>query len=620
MPRLLQLPMRAPAALFALHGLARTLRALPPPLYAAAAAQPTITAVLAAPPARRRLATAAAAVAPVVVVPVEALPADTPADARAAERTAPASLAAEPPPVAAAVAVELPASRGDVGENGEDGAAPTAPTSRAAAADASGLGMYSELCKARLSSLVVMTTGAGFLMAGPPGAWTAGVAAAVGTSLAAGAAGTFNQVWERVNDAAMRRTARRPLPSGRITAPAALRFGGALTAASAGVLMAGANPLVAGLGMFNIALYALVYTPLKTRSELNTAVGALVGAIPPVMGWAAATGNLLAPEPLLLAALLFWWQFPHFYALAWTHRRDYARGGFAMVPVSDPTGKRTAWYALRSAVALATLPFAAAAVGVASPMFAVEGAVLNAYFLWLAGRFYAAPSDATARALFRASLWYLPLLMGLLVFHSVHWQAQQAAGVEAGSGAEAEVAGAQPLEGGLVLGGAAGEEGEADAASTAWAASSHAADAARAAAGGAPPPRGGAPVSTNPATLLVTEIVGLTRDAGRALCVHESIKDAGVDASAALARALCPVPVGGGGGGGGSGGGGSAGSPVGPVVGLATSAGADAASAGGSGGSAEVTAREQSRARCPVVTLEAAGRAAADALGGGSVR
>lgn len=299
--------------------------------------------------------------------------------------------------------------------------------------------MYAELCKARLSSLVVMTTGAGFLMAGAPDSWLACAAATIGTSLAAGAAGTFNQVWETSNDMAMKRTQRRPLPSGRISKPKALAFGAGLTASSAAVLLAGTNPVTAALGIGNIVLYALIYTPLKTRSELNTAVGALVGAIPPVMGWVAATGSsVLAPEPVLLALLLFWWQFPHFYCLAFTHRKDYARGGFAMVPVVDGgDGKRTAWYALRSAVALTTLPVAAAALGVVNPMFAVEGIVLNGYFLALCYRFWRDPTDATARPVFRTSLWYLPLLLGLMVFHSVHWNnakpEEEPAGAAAGA-------------------------------------------------------------------------------------------------------------------------------------------------------------------------------------------
>jgi protoheme IX farnesyltransferase len=285
--------------------------------------------------------------------------------------------------------------------------------------------IYAELAKARLSSLVVLTSGAGFLMAGAPASFTALAAATVGTSLAAASAGTFNQLYEIKSDAKMMRTHTRPLPSGIISPRHAAAFGAATLCVSAATLAAGANDLTMLLGVGNVALYSLVYTPLKQSSELNTAVGALVGAIPPLMGWAAATGGLLAYEPIMLGLALFWWQFPHFYSLAWTLKKDYARGGYVMVPVADATGKRTAWLSLRSALALSTLPFAAVALGVATPMFAVEGALLNAYFVKLAYNFYKAPGDGSARKLFRTSLWYLPLLLALMVFHSTHWQANK---------------------------------------------------------------------------------------------------------------------------------------------------------------------------------------------------
>jgi protoheme IX farnesyltransferase len=344
------------------------------------------------------------------------------------------------------------------------------------------LSAYLELSKARLSALVVFTSGAGYLMAGPFGGAADGVASAsaggllaavTGTALAAASAGALNQLIEKPLDARMKRTASRPLPSGRLTPAAAAGFAAGAAAASAAVLLAGTNALTAALGMATIAAYAFVYTPLKTRSacgggacELasmrsftaaftdshlarppaglwNTAVGAVVGAVPPLMGWAAATGGALAFEPMLLGAALAAWQLPHFYALAWGLRADYARGGFVMAPVLDATGgKRTAWLALRGALALAALPPLAALLGVTSAMFAVEGVALNAVFLRLAARFYAAPSDAAARALFRASLWYLPLLLALMVFHSRHWHAPPAAAPAAAADAAAAAAGA----------------------------------------------------------------------------------------------------------------------------------------------------------------------------------
>jgi protoheme IX farnesyltransferase len=284
---------------------------------------------------------------------------------------------------------------------------------------------YLDLCKARLSALVVITSGAGFLLAGHPVDWVAFSAAVSGTALAAAAANTFNQVIEAPLDALMKRTQGRPLPTGRLTRASALAFGGCATAASLGVLLAGTNPLTAALGMGNIALYALVYTPLKQVSTLNTAVGALVGAVPPLMGWAAATGSLAAVDPFLLAYVLLAWQFSHFYALAWPLRKDYARGGYHMVPVFDATGAHTARLIQRHALALSAIPLLSTFLGVTSPMFAVEGLVLNGYLLRLVGRFKASPSDASARAIFLASLWYLPLVAALFVFHANHWLAKE---------------------------------------------------------------------------------------------------------------------------------------------------------------------------------------------------
>jgi len=263
------------------------------------------------------------------------------------------------------------------------------------------------------------------MLAGHPVDWMSLLAAVSGTALAAAAANTFNQIYEAPLDALMKRTQGRPLPTGRLTQSEALTFGIGATAASAAVLYAGTNSLTLALGMGNIALYAGVYTPLKQLTTLNTSVGAVVGAIPPLMGWAAATGGLESVDPYLLSYILFAWQFPHFYALAWPLRKDYARGGYAMVPVYDTSGSHTARLISRHAMALACVPLGAAFLGVASPMFAVEGLVINAYFLSLTRAFSKDPSDANARAIFKASLWYLPLLLILFVFHANHWLAKE---------------------------------------------------------------------------------------------------------------------------------------------------------------------------------------------------
>ncbi|KAF1316922.1 Protoheme ix farnesyltransferase, partial [Globisporangium splendens] len=283
------------------------------------------------------------------------------------------------------------------------------------------LEIYGQLSKVRLSSLVVMTTGAGFLMAGGPISWGTFAAATIGTSLAAASANTFNQAWEVELDAKMNRTCKRPLPSGRITRNHAIGFGAVTAATSTAILAAGCSPLVASLGLFNIGLYSLVYTPMKTRSEFNTWVGSVVGAIPPIMGWAAATGTVMAPEAALHAYLLFCWQMPHFFALSWRSRNDYARGGYKMVACADPTGARSAALALRYSLYMAPIPIVAALTDATSYMYAVEGSLVNAYAIYLASKFYRNPTNATAQKVFLCSLWYLPVMMGCMVLHSQNW-------------------------------------------------------------------------------------------------------------------------------------------------------------------------------------------------------
>ena len=182
----------------------------------------------------------------------------------------------------------------------------------------------------------------------------------------------------------------------------------------------------------------MVYTPLKTRTVLNTEVGAVVGAIPPLMGWAAATGTIFAPEAAAIATLLFCWQFPHFHALAWRYKKDYARGGYKMLPVLDAKGSVTGAVMMAHAAVLAALPAAATYCGVTGPMFAVEGSLVGAYLLRLAWAFYADPKEGNARRLFQASLWYLPLLLLLLVFHSKRWKTTEAAAVDAEAAAASD--------------------------------------------------------------------------------------------------------------------------------------------------------------------------------------
>ncbi|GBG28757.1 Protoheme IX farnesyltransferase, mitochondrial [Hondaea fermentalgiana] len=281
--------------------------------------------------------------------------------------------------------------------------------------------VYAQLSKARLSMLVVLSGTAGFLLAGAPVAVDTLAALTVGTAMHASAANTFNQVYERKTDALMKRTCARPLPSGRVSTAHAVAFGLANTIGGTVVLGTLCNPLTAVLGLGNVFLYAGVYTPMKRLSEWNTWVGALVGGIPPLMGYAAATGTIFSVEAALVSSALVLWQFPHFFALAYMAKRDYAAGGHQMVPCNDPTAARTASLITRYSVAMATIPLASYSLGVTSAMFPLESIAFNGILLHAAYKFNENPNMGNARRVFRISLWYLPLVLALMVFHKNEW-------------------------------------------------------------------------------------------------------------------------------------------------------------------------------------------------------
>ncbi|CAI5973248.1 unnamed protein product [Closterium sp. NIES-65] len=240
------------------------------------------------------------------------------------------------------------------------------PAAGAAAGRAAGVSVwkhygrcYYELSKTRLSLLVVATAAAGFVMGSDDRVDWAGLGwTSLGTFLAAASANTWNQVYEVANDALMKRTRGRPLPAGRMTRQHAIAWGLLTGASGLAILATQTNSMTAGLGAANIALYAGVYTPLKQLHIANTWVGAVVGAIPPLMGWAAASGGLDAGAAVLAGAL-YLWQMPHFLALAWLCRKDYAAGGYRMLSLADPTGRRTAAAALRNCCYMLPLGLAA---------------------------------------------------------------------------------------------------------------------------------------------------------------------------------------------------------------------------------------------------------------------
>ncbi len=274
---------------------------------------------------------------------------------------------------------------------------------------------YLALTKPRVNTLVVFTTGVGFVMASD-GPLLAGRLAAVlvGTALVAAGAAALNQLFERKTDAAMERTRLRPLPAGRLTPAAARAFGGLLTSAGLAGLLACCGPLSAAVAFATWAIYLFVYPPLKRRTPLATLVGAVPGALPPVIGWSAATGSL-APGAFILFAILFLWQVPHFLAIAWLYRDDYGRAGFPMLPVLDREGTFTARQALVHSLALVAVSLTPVVAQMAGALYLAGALALGAALTAFAVRLLGARDLSAARRLFLASLGYLPALGCLLL-------------------------------------------------------------------------------------------------------------------------------------------------------------------------------------------------------------
>jgi protoheme IX farnesyltransferase len=273
---------------------------------------------------------------------------------------------------------------------------------------------YLKLSKARLTLLVLSTTAVGFLFAGralalPLFLWTL-----LGTGLAAAGANALNQWVEYRPDAVMERTRERPIPSHRLTRGHALTVGLASATVGVAMLASRVNFLTAALGAFVVLFYLLVYTPLKRRTPLCTLAGAVCGAIPPMMGWTGATGSV-GFGAWALALTLFLWQIPHFLALAWLYRDDYARGGFRMLPAVDPFCRITGLLVVLYTVALLPLGLLFFLGGLAGWAFLAGSLALSTGLLTLGLRLQRARDERHARMLFLGSIAYLPLLLGLLV-------------------------------------------------------------------------------------------------------------------------------------------------------------------------------------------------------------
>ncbi len=274
---------------------------------------------------------------------------------------------------------------------------------------------FAELVKARLTLLVLLTTAAGFYLgAEPPIDYVALFHVVFGTAAAAAGAAALNQWWERKLDALMHRTRTRPVPAGRMRPVEALTLGVALSILGVGYLAMACNALSAALAALTIVIYIFGYTPLTRASTANTFVGAIPGAIPPMIGWAAARGTLEAGAWSLFAILLLW-QLPHFFAIAWMYREDYSRAGFRMISTDDHSGERTASQSVFFCILLLVIAGLPAFLGIATFVYLAIELVLGGLFIAVAMRFLKMRTAGAARLLFITSIVYLPLLLVALV-------------------------------------------------------------------------------------------------------------------------------------------------------------------------------------------------------------
>jgi len=282
---------------------------------------------------------------------------------------------------------------------------------------------FSQLTKPRLSVMVAVTACVGFAMGvkvvgSAYGTWMTLAATLMGVMLSCMGASALNQAYEWDTDALMARTKHRPLPAGRMEVGGVLVIGVALSVIGVAILAVMANLFTAGLAVFTIASYALVYTPLKRISSLSTIVGAVPGAMPPVMGYAAATGKL-GVEAWLLFVILFLWQLPHFLAIAWLYRDQYAAANMAMLPVVDPSGGSTFRQILLGCLALVPLGLLPTMMGVSGVVCFVGTLVAGITFLAFGVALVIGRTRRHARAMFFASLVYLPVVFGLMLVDQV---------------------------------------------------------------------------------------------------------------------------------------------------------------------------------------------------------
>ncbi len=280
-----------------------------------------------------------------------------------------------------------------------------------------------QLGKPRITVLVAISTALGFAMGGPARFhWETLALLLAGTLLVGWGNNTLNQVLERDTDALMERTRERPLPAGRVRPETAGVAGILATLSGLAVLYLGTTPLAAGIALAVSLLYLLAYTPLKRVTTLNTLVGAVPGALPPVLGWTAHRGEL-GMEPLAMFLIMFVWQLPHFLPIAWLYRDDYRRAGLAMITVNDPKGGSTRRQLLLYTATLVLISLYPSLIGMAGTVYFAGALVLGMVFFTAALSMVLKLNDARAQLVLRVSVIYLPLLFGLLVYDSTVSQA-----------------------------------------------------------------------------------------------------------------------------------------------------------------------------------------------------
>jgi protoheme IX farnesyltransferase len=279
--------------------------------------------------------------------------------------------------------------------------------------------VWSELVKLRLTMMVLITTAMGFYLASASAFdWVMLLHALFGTGLLACGAATLNQYLEKDFDAKMTRTANRPIPAGHIRPERALLTGGALAAIGLVYLAVKVNPITSVIGAVTLVSYIAVYTPLKRATSMNTIAGAIPGALPPLMGWTAAGGReaAITPEGWSLVAILFFWQLPHFLAIAWIYRNDYEKAGFKMISIGASASQNTGRFAVISGLALLPAAISPYLMELSGILYCGGALALTAYFIGLSWKFSQEMTLDSARRLFYYSLLYLPLLLGLMIW------------------------------------------------------------------------------------------------------------------------------------------------------------------------------------------------------------